>query len=136
MPKLIIKRNSEWANKMRSFHIYLNGRKLTEIKDKEVKAFDLPQGEYQLIAKIDWCGSQPLDFKISKDEVKRIEVHGFILSKYFLPTALFCGLLYFAIYFKYHRSNLFLGFMLMLFLGYLLYFLSFGRNQYLRLKEF
>ncbi|MDR5589952.1 hypothetical protein [Christiangramia sp. SM2212] len=135
MPKLIIKRNSEWANKMRPFEIYINGIKLTDIKDKEVLAFEIPEGNYQLKARIDWCGSQPLNIKISEGEIKRVEVSGFILSKYFLPVAIICALLYFVIYFKYNSNNLILGTILMLFLGYLFYFLSFGRNQYLRLRE-
>ena len=48
MPKLLIKRNSEWANKMRSFDLYLNGRKFAEIKDRQVLSYDIPEGKYQL----------------------------------------------------------------------------------------
>ncbi|CAL65944.1 hypothetical protein GFO_0970 [Christiangramia forsetii KT0803] len=49
--------------------------------------------------------------------------------------AIIAGFLYFAIYFKYNTNSLFLGTLLMIFLGYMIYFLSFGRNQYLRLIE-
>jgi len=135
MPKLLIKRNSEWANKMRSFDLYLNGRKFAEIKDKQVLSFEIPEGKYQLMAKIDWCGSQPLDIEISEGEIKRIEVKGFIFSKYLLPVAVVSGFLYFGIYFKYNTNSLFLATLLMIFFGYMLYFMSFGRNQYLRLRE-
>lgn len=135
MPKLIIKRNSEWANKMRSFELYLNGRKFTDIKDKQVLSFEIPEGKYQLKAKIDWCGSRPLNIEIKEGEIKRVEVEGFIFSKYLLPLAVTSGLLYFGIYFKYNTNSLFLATLLMLFFGYMLYFMSFGRNQYLRLKE-
>ncbi|CAL65943.1 hypothetical protein [Christiangramia forsetii] len=76
MPKLIIKRNSEWANKMRLFDLYLNGRKFAEIKDKQLLSFEIPEGKYQLIAKIDWCGSQPLNIEIKEDEIKRIKIEG------------------------------------------------------------
>ncbi|MCB7479866.1 hypothetical protein [Christiangramia sediminis] len=135
MPKLLVKRNSEWANKMRSFDLYLNGRKFAEIKDKQVLSFEIPEGKYQLMAKIDWCGSQPLDIEISEGEIKRIEVKGFIFSKYLLPVAVVSGFLYFGIYFKYNTNSLFLATLLMIFFGYMLYFMSFGRNQYLRLRE-
>jgi len=135
MPKLIIKRDSEWANKMRSFELYLNGKKFAEIEDKKVLSFEIPEGKYQLIAKIDWCGSEPLNIQITEGETKRVEVKGFIFSKYFLPLAIITGLLYFGIYFQYHINSLFLATILMFFFGYMLYFMSFGRNQYLRLTE-
>ena len=135
MPKLIIKRNSEWANKMRSFDLYLNGRKFTQIKDRQVLSYNIPEGKYQLIAKIDWCGSKPVNFELGKGEEKRIEIRGFIFSKYLLPIAIFTGLLYFGIYLRFHTNSLFLATVLMLLFGYLSYFMSFGRNQYLRLIE-
>jgi len=135
MPKLIIKRNSEWATRMRTFDIYLNEKKLVEINDKQVFSFEIPEGRYQLRAKIDWCGSEPLNIEIKKGETKRIEVKGFIFSKYFLPVALISGILYFIIYFKFNINSLLLATLLMFFLGYLLFFVSFGRNQYLRLNE-
>ena len=133
MPKLLIKRNSEWANKMRSFELFLNGVKISEIKDNQLISFNIPEGKYQLVAKIDWCGSKPVYFDISEDEVKRIEIKGFIFSKYLLPTAILVGLLYFGIYFKFQVNSLFLAVLLMFFFGYILYFMSFGRDQYLRL---
>lgn len=135
MPKLLIKRNSEWANKIRSFDLYLNGRKFAEIRDKQVLSFEIPEGKYQLMAKIDWCGSQPLNIEILEGEIKRVEVKGFIFSKYLLPVAVVSGFLYFGIYFKYNTNSLFLATLLMIFFGYMLYFMSFGRNQYLRLRE-
>jgi len=135
MPKLIIKRNSEWANKMRAFNLYLNGKKLVAIKDKQLLSFEIPAGKYELLAKIDWCGSQPLNIEIKEDEIKRIEIEGFLFSKYVLPLAIITGFLYFGIYFKFHINSLFLGTLLMFFFGYILYFMSFGRNQYLRLTE-
>ncbi|MGA8854697.1 MAG: hypothetical protein WB492_11030 [Christiangramia sp.] len=135
MPKLLIRRDSEWANKMRSFDLYLNGRKFTEIKDKQLLSFQIPEGKYQLQAKIDWCGSQPLDIEIKKGETKRVEVTGFILSKYFLPVAVITGIFYFLTFYRYNYNSLLLATILMILLGYFLYFISFGRNQFLRLKE-
>lgn len=135
MPKLIIRRNSEWANKMRSFDLYLNGVKFTEIKDKQVLSFEIPEGKYRLHAKIDWCGSQPLDIELGEGELRKVEVSGFILSSYLFPVTLLICLLYFVIYLKYDHNSLFLATLMMLMFGYLFYFITFGRNHYLRLKE-
>ena len=136
MPKLLIKRNSEWANKMRSFDLYLNGRKFAEIKDKQVLSFTVPEGKYQLMAKLDWCGSQPLPIELKEGEIKRIEIKGFIFSKSLLPAAIVTGGLYFGIYFKLHVNSLFLATVMMFLFGYMVFFMTFGRNQYLRLREY
>ena len=135
MPKLLIRRNSEWANKLRAFELFLNGRKIGEIKDRELLSFEIPEGNYELMARIDWCGSQPLKIEIAEGEVKRVEIKGFIFSRYFLTMALITAVLYFGVYFKYNINSLFLATLLMLFCGYIFYFISFGRNQYLRLFE-
>lgn len=136
MPKLLIKRNSEWANKMRSFDLYLNGRKFAEIKDKQTLSFTIPEGTYQLKARIDWCGSKPINIDLKEGELKRIEIKGFVFSKYLFPIALFTGILYFGIYFKFNYNSLFLATVMMVLFGYMFYFMSFGRNQYLRLREY
>lgn len=135
MPKLLIKRDSEWANRSRTFDLFLNGRKIGEIKDRQLLSFDIPEGNYELMARIDWCGSRPLKIEITEGEVKRVKIKGFIFSKYYLPLAMFTAALYFGIYFKYNINSLFLATLLMLFCGYLCYFISLGRNQYLRLFE-
>lgn len=135
MAKLLIKRNSEWANKMRPFDLYLNGIKIAEIKDKQLLSFEIPEGKYQLIAKVDWCGSKPLNFQIKKEETRRIELTGFMFSKYFLPVAVFIILIYVGIYVRFGINSLILATVIMFLFGYFTYFLSFGRNQYLRLKE-
>ena len=135
MPKLIIKRNSEWANKMRSFDLYLNGVKFTEIKDKQVLSFEIPEGQYQLQAKIDWCGSQPLYIELKEGELKRVEVRGFIFSNHLFPVTVVVCILYFVLYLRYNINSLILATLMMLMFGYLTYFISFGRNHYLRLRE-
>ncbi len=135
MPKLIIKRNSEWANKMRSFDLYLNGVKFTEIKDKQVLSFEIPEGQYQLQAKIDWCGSQPLYIELKEGELKRVEVRGFIFSNHLFPVTVVVCILYFVLYLRYNINSLVLATLMMLMFGYLTYFISFGRNHYLRLRE-
>ncbi|MDT0643941.1 hypothetical protein RM553_13975 [Zunongwangia sp. F363] len=134
MAKLVIKRNSEWANKMRSFEIWLDGNFLDKINDREILEFELPSGVHTLQAKIDWCGSRLLELEFAEDEVKMVELTGFVLSKWLLPVALVNALLLFYLDAVYDVNSLFLGFLMFLFLGYLFYFFTFGRNDYLQLK--
>ncbi len=135
MPQLFIKRNSEWANRFRSFDLVLNGNIIAEIKDDQLLTLELPKGSYQLKAKVDWCGSNLLSFELQEGDIKFIEIKGFIYSRYLLSLALSTALLYFIMFFKFKTNSLFLGTLLMFFGGYLIYFISFGRDQYLRLIE-
>ena len=115
---------------MRSFDLYLNGRKFAEIKHDQVLSFTVPDGKYELRARLDWCGSEPLPIELKEGEIKRVEVKGFIFSKHLLPLATVTGALYFGLYFKFHINSLFLATVMMMFFGYMLYFMTFGRNQY------
>ncbi|TBW28904.1 hypothetical protein [Gramella sp. KN1008] len=135
MPKLLLKRNSEWANKMKVYELYLNGKKFTEIDHDEVLSFEIPEGKYRLVAKVDWCSSQPLDLEFKEGELRKIEITGFVFSKYLFPAAALTLILYMAIYFHFKINSLLLASILMFFFGYMIYFMSFGRGHYLRLIE-
>ena len=135
MPKLIIQRNTEWANKMRSFDIYLNGSRFCKIRDKEVLSFEVPEGDYEIVAKLDWCGSRPLFLSLKEGELKKIEIRGFQFSHLLFPLTIIVCSFYFVVYFKYGTNSLFLGTLMMVLFGYLFYYISIGRNEYLRIKE-
>lgn len=135
MAKLIIYRNSEWANKSLSYSLYLNNEKVSEIEDRETKTLSLPEGDYRLEAKMNWCGSQAMDFHLDKTEEKRIEITGFTFSEYFFPAALGSVLLFLSYRALYHKSSLFLATLMMIFFGYLLFYVSIGRKHFLQLKE-
>lgn len=98
MTKIIINRSSEFSNLIRSIDIYLGKTKIGELKNGESKEFEVEPGEHQLTAKIDWCRSNIIDFKIKNDETLRYNLNG--------------------------TSPLFA-----------LYYITFGKNSYLKLKE-
>lgn len=76
MAKLIINRSSEFANKIRSIEIILNDEKIGEINDGESKEFDVESGNYNLVAKIDWCYSNITSFTIHDDATVRFNLSG------------------------------------------------------------
>lgn len=133
MPQLIIKRNTEWANKFRPFELYFNGKKVTDIHDRQLLTFEIPEGDHSLYAKVGSCGSETIYFSVAGEEIRRIEIRGFVFSKYLLPLALLTGTVYFGLYFRFNYNSLLLATIMMFFLGYLIYFISFGKKQYLRL---
>jgi len=75
MARIIINRSSEYSNKFRSIEIYLNGNKIGEIKDGESKEYEIEPGDHILKAKIDWCNSNLINFKVN-DETKRFNLNG------------------------------------------------------------
>ena len=135
MPKLLVTRTSEWNNRMREIGIYLNNEKIGVIGNGEIKEFEVTGGMYVIRAKIDWCGSNHIEVIISDDETTSVEVSGLKLMKWLMPAALLFNVFFFL---TYQTLNIpvfiYMIFMIPL-MGYLLYILTFGRNQYLALKE-
>lgn len=120
---------------MRSFKIYLDGQHIADLKDKEIKELSIQEGQHHLSAKIDWCGSKILEFKVAHKDVKIIEITGFVFSKWLMPLAIVTVFIYCFLNAVFQINSLFLGCLMMAFFGYLLYYISFGRNQYLQIKE-
>ena len=97
MTKLIITRTSEWNNKAREFGIYLNDKKIGVIDDGEKKEFEIEPGIYKINGKIDWCKSQKIEFNITENESKEIEISGFKYGNIIMPIGLGIMLLFFLI---------------------------------------
>jgi len=135
MAKLIIKRTSEWNNRMRDIEIYLEEEKIGVIANGEVKAFEIESGEHNLKSKIDWCGSEILTFNLNPNETKTIELSGFKLGKFMLPIGLIIGGIYFIFGKQLMDSPMALIVAFFPIGLFLVYYLTLGRNKYLRLKE-
>jgi DNA-directed RNA polymerase delta subunit len=74
MPKIVIERTSQYANKMRKINVYINNQKVSSIKNGETKEISLQEGVHQIFAKIDWCKTKPLQFSLSANEVKKLQL--------------------------------------------------------------
>ena|SRR5690554_1501883 len=135
MTKLRIERSSEWNNRARDFGLYVNGDKIGTISNGETKEFELKSGEYQLMAKIDWCQSQTLKFELLENETKTFELSGFKYGNLIIPmfALIFLGYYVLKIAFKIDLNfMIFVGIAMFL---YPMYFLTLGRNKYIRIKE-
>ena len=62
MAQLIISRDSGYADRLRTYAILLDGKKIGNIGNGETQTFSIAQGKHVISAKIDWCGSSTLDF--------------------------------------------------------------------------
>ena len=135
MSKLIIKRTSEWINLARKFGIYIDDKKIGTISHGETKEFEINPGEHKIKAKIDWCGSQKLEFNIADNEIKEMEIGGFKNGKTIMPVGfVVMGLLFLITYFLKIESKFFILLAFLVFL-YPLYYTTIGRNKYLTIRE-
>ena len=135
MTKLIITRTSEWNNKARKFGLYLNDKKIGTIEDGEKKEFEIEPGVYKINGKIDWCKSQKIEFNITENESKEIEISGFKYGNIIMPIGLGIMLLFFLIKFLFKIESNFL--ILLGGIGFLypLYYMTIGKNKYLTIRE-
>jgi hypothetical protein len=131
MARIVIVRANEYMNRFRSIGLYLNGEHLSDIDNSETLEYEIPAGEYDLVAKIDWCGSQTIKFKVTENEQRIFDLAGFKHNKVILPfSAILVGL--------HFIMQLFFGIQLSIFfilplVLLLLFYISIGRNQYLTL---
>lgn len=133
MAKLIIKRTSEWVNRMRDIALYLDGEKIGVIGNGQTKEFDIDPGEHRLNSKIDWCGSETMIFNLTDSEIQVVKLSGFKSGKWLLPIALILSIIYFAFGQQLEISSSLFLVVMSPFGLYLLYHFTLGRNNYLRL---
>lgn len=139
MTKIRIKRSNSWMNRARRIAIYIDNEKVGTISNNESKDFKIQQGNHTIRAKIDWCGSKNFDCEIKKGETTTLTIEGFKNSKWIL--AVFLIPLGYNVLIKHlitDSSKLSTGFGVGITIGAFLvlsYYLTFGRNSYLQIKE-
>jgi len=69
MTKLILRRDTGWADKLRTYHIFLDGTKIYKLKEGAEFTYEIEEGHHVVEAKIDWCGSRPFHFDAHSDDV-------------------------------------------------------------------
>lgn len=133
MAHLQIRSTSPWLNRARKIHMTGDGQDLGTVRYGQILLVTLPEGDHQLQARIDWCGSEALTVRCSGNEVLDVEIKGFRHSDWILPLTGLLGIAFFVF-----GQGLGIPDWLAL-LGFtpggllLLYHITFGRWAYLRL---
>lgn len=135
MSKLIIKRVSEWKNKMRDIRIYLDGNKIGTIRNGEIKGFEIEPGQHSLKAKIDRCGSKTITIDLTENGTQKVELSGFKLGKWLMPITLLIIAAYFGLEQLWNIDRQYIMILIIPVFAYFIYPLTFGRNKYLRLRN-
>ena len=139
MKQITIKRNSEWNNRGRRIGLYIDGEKIGTLKNGEIKKFNIEEGHHKIKARIDWCGSDNVEFDLSDNFNGYFELSGFKHGNWLTPLMGILGAGFFLPrlftkneIFGSEIANLLILIISPMFL-YLLYYLTIGRNKYLQL---
>jgi len=133
MAVINIRRSSEYNNRARDYHLYLNDKKIGSIANGESKDFTIPSGGHKLVAKIDWCSSPEINFQINDAEEKKFITGGFKHGNWLMPA----GGAVIAVHFilKYFFAINYTIFLVAPFFLTVVYYLTAGRKKYLTLSQ-
>lgn len=132
MPKLTIKRSSEWNNRMRTFYITLDGVDVGKINNGQEISFDLNEGKHNVKAKIDWCSSETFDFQLHDGIDKTIHISGFRFGNLVIPFLIVLFLASILEIWLIETKTRISLYLILITMIYPIYYITFGRNRYLR----
>jgi len=135
MSKLIISRKKEWYNKARKFKIFIDGEKKDTIENGEVKELEVESGKHNVQFKMDWCSCPVVEMEIPEDKSKTLEVSGFKMARWIYPLLyiLFGAYVIAKLAFQLEIKEIIYAIIPLV--AIMLYYLSFGRKNYLVTKE-
>ncbi len=62
-------RDSGYADRLRAYKVVLDGKEAGKIGDGETIEFPISAGQHSLSLKIDWCGSNTIQFTVLEGDV-------------------------------------------------------------------
>jgi hypothetical protein len=120
---------------MRNFGVYLDDKKVGTFANGETAEYEVKTRMYKLNSKIDWCGSRTIEFEIKENETKTIELSGFKYGTLILPIMLVILLIYVVAKTEFNTDLDFLWIFGIILFCYPLYYMTFGKKEYLRITE-
>jgi hypothetical protein len=81
MASLTIRRDSGYADRLRAYKVVLDGQRIGEIRNGETKEFSIGPGKHALLLKIDWCGSETVEFAVDPEEKPAFQVKSSLRGK-------------------------------------------------------
>lgn len=62
---IFVTRANAYADHLRDYQLLLNDKEIGRIAQGETRIFNIPPGTHKLRLKIDWCGSNFIEFNIT-----------------------------------------------------------------------
>ncbi|WP_413665371.1 hypothetical protein ACG1BZ_09340 [Microbulbifer sp. CNSA002] len=72
--------NSSWVDQARSHRLYINSKKVADLRIGEEYECSLPVGSHTIQAKLDWCSSGKQEFTIKSSEHEKHIIFGTVPS--------------------------------------------------------
>jgi hypothetical protein len=86
---ICVSRDSGYADRLRSYSVVVDGRKIGKIANGETKSFPIDPGEHTLKLKIAWCGSNTIHFDADTSQTVDFQCASSLRGwKIFLATAI------------------------------------------------
>jgi hypothetical protein len=130
MPTIVINRTSEYSNRLRNYHLFLDGKMIGTISNGQTKQFKTTPGQHTIVAKIDWCSSPEVSFTLSETDKKELTVGGFAHGTWIMSIAIGVIVLDFFLSFIFHFYYTII-FIFTVFV-FIVYYVTIGRKKYLK----
>lgn len=73
MSTIKLKRDSGYADRIRAYHVVIDGKKVTKINNGGNIEIEVEPGDHELFLKVDWCRSNKITFSITEGETKAFD---------------------------------------------------------------
>lgn len=77
MPQIEITRSSEYANRLRDIKIFIDNQHVGSLANGKTAAFEVPEGNHIIQAKIDWGRSNIINVELEEGEKKAFQLTSF-----------------------------------------------------------
>ncbi len=133
MPILNVQRRREWANGLRDYKIFIDGKLAGTVANGGQKSFELPAGPHMIVAKVDWAQSPEVDVVLEESQDRTLHVGMHRIASWAIPFFSVLVGLYFGL--RISTNSPYTALILIPALAYIIYIITAGRKKYLRLEE-
>jgi hypothetical protein len=133
MAKLKVTLEPEWNKRTKKIDIFTNGQEIGSVYNGETREFEIPAGTYKVTAKTGWRGSKEYNLAIGDNETKAVNVALFKYGNSILTIFLLILVVHFIALVLFNVKYIVL--FTIPFALILVYYLTFGKDDYLTIKE-
>ncbi|PWT70168.1 MAG: hypothetical protein C5B59_21100 [Bacteroidetes bacterium] len=137
--KIILTRRTQWLNRVRTYHVFIDGVEVGSIRDGASEEFVVTPGNHTIQCKIAWYGSPVFPVLVEPERIEYLVVKSGMRYYWFALILLIAGLFINLSYFRNMVERPFWVFIIKMVivlpaLLYFLYYLTFARKQYLLIE--
>lgn len=137
--RIVLRRSSEWINRARKLQVFIDGQQAGTISNGGTEDFRVDHGQHTISCKVDWCCSRDFNFT-ANDETTYLFVQSGMKYYWLVAIPLFAVLaLNFYYVFGAGGRPVWMDYLLIIValpaLLYLLYYVTFGRKDYLIISK-